>query len=462
MLPPLASALLFACAPGGVSARAAFVQDVLVEDNRIWLTRDPALVARKFETMAADPYDFMRGTVALHFADLARPEPGRTPTRFLRSTAATAILLVGDPHPENATLCHPEPGHAGDPTLEFVDLDAAGFGPWTLDLRRAALGIEVLGRGLDGCGPGCREAAQAALTLGYVDGLMAPSAPPGRGRIVDALVARAQRRGGDGARLDALTLRSADGGRHFVHTASSRLEPLSRAEDAVVQAAFGDWLGSGAAPSGVRVLDTARRFGSGVSSQPALRFAVLWDTGLPGPTDDHLLQIREVVDAPVPPGRALPRTASFEDNAARVEFAAATLWSRPDADPWAAGLHGEGLALKSLSWMDWLQPINHDHIGEAWEAGDLETGDIAGLASTLGHLLAASHSRGDTATGEPAGPVIRRDLERGGGAPALLAEVRSLAPHDADRLARDHRIFRSLLETEGPLLGAEALVDGLR
>ena len=162
------------CAEVGDDARAAFVQDVLVDDNRIWLYRDAAGVADKFEVMASDRYDFMRGSAALHFAELARPTYSGPVTRFLNLPEATEVLLFGDPHPENATVCRAaaSPTEPVPPlTVEFVDLDAAGYGPWTLDLRRLALGMSVLLAELPGCDLDCRQAAMRALARGYAVGL---------------------------------------------------------------------------------------------------------------------------------------------------------------------------------------------------------------------------------------------------------------------------------------------------
>ena len=46
---------LVGCADVALDERAAFVQEVLVNDNRIWLYRDAPKVADKFEKMADDP-----------------------------------------------------------------------------------------------------------------------------------------------------------------------------------------------------------------------------------------------------------------------------------------------------------------------------------------------------------------------------------------------------------------------
>ncbi|MEC7948034.1 MAG: DUF2252 family protein [Myxococcota bacterium] len=454
---------LLACSPGGPTARAAFIQEVLVEDNRVWLTRDPDLVARKFNAMADDPYDFMRGTVALHFADLARPRAARTPTRFLGTPSSTSVLLVGDPHPENATLCHPETGQPGAPSLEFVDLDAAGFGPWTVDVRRAALGLRILAGGLPGCDADCQEDGVVAMATAYSRRIMdtEPSSPEA-GRIIGDLVERAAERGPENRRLRKLTSEAREGRRRFMHTDDTRLEPLSRQERAVVDEAMHAWRNRGDAPQDMRVLDRARRFGSGISSQPALRFAVAWDRGDPSDEDDRLLQLREVIDPPPPPGRALQQTSLFDDNAQRVEYAATLLWSRADADPRASGLRAGGYDLKTMSWTDWLQPIDHERVLEAWVEGRYTPADIEMLGATLGDVLAGSHGRGETASGRGSRAVIRADLESGGGPAALRGELRTVSRLDTRQLERDHRIFIDLLDSQGPLLGAEHILEGVR
>jgi hypothetical protein len=47
-----------ACAlPGPLTARAAWIQERLTDDNRWWLTRSPSLVENKYDRMEADVYD---------------------------------------------------------------------------------------------------------------------------------------------------------------------------------------------------------------------------------------------------------------------------------------------------------------------------------------------------------------------------------------------------------------------
>jgi hypothetical protein len=450
----LGSGLAVGCADAGSQSRAVFLREVLLRDNRVWLSRPEGaqLVADKFAKMASDPYFFMRGTAALHFADLARPDASRPPTSFLTTPDSTAVLLFGDPHPENATVCH---GPDGRPTVEFVDLDASGFGPWTLDLRRAALGLGVLAEGLPGCEEPCREAATSALVAGYLDGL--DGRAPALGVVFEELVDDAH----DEGSIQQKTLRyapiRADGSRALLLGEDTALAPLNQAEDDVLQAILDDL----EPRAGIRVLDAARRYGSGVTSLPALRFVLLYDRGDESPADDGMLQVREVVDPPAFPGRAIPRTAAFEGNSERVVVAARRLWSRPDADPFAFGVETGAMDFKSLSWTSWFQDVDHLKVGVAWAEGELSAVDIAELGEDLGRTLGGAHARAGTASGGDAGAVIRADLEAGGGEVELAAEVLRDARIDRSTLASDHALFLQLLADHGPVLGFDTLSDGL-
>lgn len=161
--------------PGALSARAAWIQERLTADNAFWLTRSPARVEDKYARMEADPYDWMRGSLSLFLADALRPDPERAATAFLDEPESASVLLVGDPHVENLGTClGGEEGDAGTiPAaapllLEWVDLDAAAFGPWTLDTRRAALAIALVADP-DGECPECADDAVAAFASAYAD-----------------------------------------------------------------------------------------------------------------------------------------------------------------------------------------------------------------------------------------------------------------------------------------------------
>ncbi len=124
-------------------ARTAWVRDVLTRDNAPWLSRDPDLLAAKYARMAEDPYDFMRGSLSVFLADASAPHAGRSRTTFLDAPEAAAVLVAGDPHPENVSTMLPGGDATRPAVLELVDLDGAAFGPWTVDVRRGALGLLV-------------------------------------------------------------------------------------------------------------------------------------------------------------------------------------------------------------------------------------------------------------------------------------------------------------------------------
>lgn len=447
------------CAPSPLGPRAAFIQEVLVNDNRVWLSDEPWLVEDKFAIMAADPYDFMRGSAALHFADLARAAQDRPHTRFLQSPAASTVLIFGDPHPENATVCRADPTDEEPdprPTVELVDLDASGFGPWTLDLRRAALGLAMLSTGLEGCEASCRAGAIEALAEGYAD-VIAGGDSADQGDIFADLRNESRTEGAALQRTEVYAPLNARGGRTMALGTANGLDALSTEERLVLSQILSEM----PLPADFRMLDAARRYGSGVTSRPALRFVVAWDRGDPSPEDDALLSFREVADPPVFPGRAVARSAAFENNGQRVALAAERLWSRPDADPRSGWAPAGGMQFKALSWTSWFQDIDHIKLQADWDDGSIEEEDLWDLGEDLGRTLAGSHGRARTFAGDDAQHVILTDLRAGGGKARLTDELLRDMAADLPRTLGDHALFRDLLRTEGPLLGADLIVSGV-
>jgi uncharacterized protein (DUF2252 family) len=88
----------------------------------------PEHLADKYAKMAADRYDFYRGSAPLFYADVATLGD-RVATSFVDDPETAAIVLFGDPHPENLGT-----SSAGGVTpaalgLEVTDLDASRYGP---------------------------------------------------------------------------------------------------------------------------------------------------------------------------------------------------------------------------------------------------------------------------------------------------------------------------------------------
>jgi uncharacterized protein (DUF2252 family) len=476
-------ALVSCAAPGSLAARAAWIQEQLTADNAYWLTRSPALVESKYATMAADPYDWMRGSNALFLADQLRPDADRAATAFLTVEDAASILTIGDPHVEN--LGTSLPGEEPDPNdatavaasaplpLEWVDLDAAAFAPWTFDTRRAALSLALVADGTDGCAS-CVDNVVTAFAHGYADEIAARAAGEagweadgegiGGGSIVTALRATAREDGLTRAEHDAFTVVEADdagiGRRRLaldekLDDEGDGVLPMRAGDAARLQRVLAGW--SEGRPADLRVLDAARQYGKGVASRAATRFVVLWDRGGADLDDDRLLNVREVVDAPSIDGIYPGLGTVYDDNADRIAAVTATFRSRPDADVRAGAVSDGAAAFKTTSLSGWFATFDHGDIARAVLLQLATEDDVAAFGETVGRALASAHARGFTLDGAPSLGVIAADLEAGGGHDVFVAERVRDATADLATLRGDFALFEALLDRSGPLLGAEVL-----
>ena len=107
----------------------------MLYDNWRYLQRSPAALEQKFIAMAESEYAFMRGTLSVQLAHWSRRSQVRNANAvFLNIPESTMVPIFGDAHPESFTVsAHP----SQEISTEIVDLDAAGFAPWVLDVRRA-------------------------------------------------------------------------------------------------------------------------------------------------------------------------------------------------------------------------------------------------------------------------------------------------------------------------------------
>ncbi len=437
--------------------RRAWLVDALVDDNRVWEGRWDAL-AEKYGAMRDDPYDFMRGTLGVFLRDLDRPGTGRAPTAFLVEPDAAAVLLVGDPHPENLGTFLPGegPGPVSGPVplrLEFNDFDGAGFGPYLVDVRRGVLGTLTLLHGA-GYDRETLEAAAAAFTQAWHAeleaaaegaGASSPVLPlQGSGVVLDHLVADVADEGRRREQLAEATVSRPDGRRFRVGDAELvGLDLEQRAQALRLLEAL-------PAPDGFRVLDVARRRGAGIASLPAIRLVVLWDRGDDGPDDDEMLQLREVVDPPLLPDAWVVPAAGFDGNPERSVQAALRLWSRPDADARLAGLRDGDQAFKVSTWSSFQESLDHEKAARDLE--DLRADDALTFAAALGAALGRTQARTVTHELAPALPALWADLD-GRGDLFVDERVRDALP-DLDRTLADHALFVTALDEFGPLLGA--------
>ncbi|MFT5681982.1 MAG: hypothetical protein ACI8RZ_002900 [Myxococcota bacterium] len=452
--------VLTGCSSQTASPRALWLRQALVNENTYWLARNPVGLADKYDAMAEDQYDYMRGSAGTWYADISRISSERITTDMLDDTEP--VLLVGDAHPENLSTTIPgrflSPTHT-DPipeiTLEIIDLDAAIYGPWLLDLRRSATSLRVEAAPLSSCEADCIEDAIEELVAGYIDGALGDAPPIVPGSIIENLLAETI---DEGQAREKYRENTAD-----TIFADLKLRYDLELDDSGVgvlvltgeeQAQIDRLMAQYDGPAGFRVLDAVRRFGTGISSRAAVRYLVLWDLGDDTTdADNGILTVRETIDPPIIPGLFAETGDRYPDNAQRIEAVSALLWSDPEADAAAAGMTDGELAFKVLTWSSWFQDADHTDVIEDWEDGDIDAGDFASMAGMLGYTLGSSHRRGETASGGSAVPVLEEGLD--GREDDLLIEILEASESDWLDHRQDHAIFRDLLDTHGPLLGAE-------
>ena len=451
-------ALLLGCSGQPVDSRRAWLVDALVDDNRVWLGRDPELLATKYARMAADPYDYMRGTAGVFLRDLARPGTDRVAMSFGTDPGGMGVLLVGDPHPENLSSFLPGDGpgpvwpDSGLLRLEVADIDGAAYGPWTLDVRRATLGLTVM---LDaaGCDRACRGPALQGWGRGYADEFAEPAYSPVLDATVGAVLGRlreeANEEGAQRVRLEQYTAAVADGRSFRLDSelvAGNGLLALDPEEQAQLERLLA---GYEAFPDGeVRILDAARRYGVGISSLPAVRYVVAWDRGAEGTEDDELLEVREVVDPVLPVGLVEPVGWLYSDQAERIVQTSHALWSVPEVDVRVGGVVDGAMTFKVRTWSSWVQSLDHEDV-----AGGARPDELVSLADALGRHLASLHRRSPPVGGVDSAAVIAlelRDREQD-----FAAEVAGVAESDFAGLRLDYGLFLEALAEYGPLLGAQ-------
>ena len=87
------------CNDGALPGRANQLAEILRADNHYFYTQNPAGVQEKFSRLAADTFDWMRGTAALWYYDLQYVGQRRLSLSVPATLAQRTTLLIGDPHP---------------------------------------------------------------------------------------------------------------------------------------------------------------------------------------------------------------------------------------------------------------------------------------------------------------------------------------------------------------------------
>lgn len=458
MRPLLCSLLtLLACSDDAIEdPRTAQIVNVMAFADESVIRSRPTLAAGKYVKMAAGAYDFFRGTVPLYRSDLRTGA-----TRYAASRFALDVPLVpslGDPHPENFGVLRAADGTAA---LEANDFDASDRQPYLWDVRRLAAGMALATLVSNAEDPDARALAiEAQATIvsaaiaGYRDAIEAAAAgrPPARitagmgGPIVADVFKRSERDRG-GRELEDLTVLDKDGARRFKRGVLDPEDPQSvqaglppAALDALPRA-IDDWRRSliiQPATSDLTVIDAVRVFGSGVASWPRVRVLILLRGPTTEPSDDIILELKELADPNV--GGLVPPGLYADSLGERVVLAARAAWARLDAEPlwgWTTWL---GLPCQVRVESEGQKGISVDRF--EGEEGTPEA--LAELGTVLGTLVARAH------VSEARAIAGRIAIDRDG----FIAEQVEIGREYAALTLEDHaRFVRSLRRRDGLRLG---------
>lgn len=412
---------LAACGDVPRSARELRVIDTLAADNRFYAERERELVDLKLVKMQRSAYDWMRGTAALYWRDV---NEGVLTTSY----EAPPVLLVGDPHPENMGTFR-----AADGTMlvDWNDLDAAGYGPFTADVRRLAVGLILSTNGdkSDDTELAMRVATGYAAEIAALVG----GAPPfelrdGLHPMIDDELDTAEEQGDARAALAKL----APGGLLAVGDLEERakdgvyedtVREVSAEEAARIDTAIAQW--AGMRGETVAVVVRARRIGQGVSSYPALRYNVVL-------ADDRLLELKEERNTSVPGGAPELAVPEWLSPASRVVDAQRRLQALSDADVQLGRGELPGLSLRVRDREAYQRNFSRDAIS------GLSRGDERDLAELMGRRLASAHGATRALDGRPGWMTIAPLV---GDAAAFADEIAASAIAEAKQTRDDFHSF---------------------
>lgn len=412
--------------------------------------------------MAANPYDFYRGTVPLAWHDYKNNSLASGTSAFALDGPLAPVL--GDPHPENfGTLL----GADGVLGLEPNDFDGADFVPYLWDVRRLAAGMALAAKLTNPEDPTAHETTANASRViaraaaqAYARAIAALSNTGDRIRITDAeddliledLFSRAQEGLAERTELEELT--TLENGRRQLRRGV--LDPADPAErylelPAWASAALPETLAryrqsliNPPESSYFEVLDAVRAVGSGVASWARVRVVLLVRGPTDDPADDVLLELKELNDSGL--GGHYPPLVHYDDVAERIRSTSRAAWARPDAEPLWGTSEWLGFACQIKRESDAHKTIRVRRLVE--ERGTPEA--LESLARQLGELMARAH-----AAGSKNAEFVARDIAYmvGRDPDGFANEQADAGDRYAERVLADHALFRSLLEERGPHLG---------
>lgn len=414
------------------AARRAFLHSALIDDHHDLLLRDPVEVEEKLARMAQDGFQLLRGNIGIWARDIVQPGFFPPPCG---DGLTSAVLLVGDPHPENlgsvVAVDAADVALDGALVVDWNDFDAARYGPFFVDVRRLALAFGVVF-----ADPVARDAVAHAVAAGYVDGAHADSALVlGEGRVVgavfDALLEKAREKGDE--ELSLAVLSGADA-RPDVVVDDVAVDVVGD-ERAAVLAGLSAWRSANGVDADV--VDVVRVHGKGVGSRPLLRYHALLDDGAQ-------VEAKEIRDAFALPELRFAVERPFVDNVERVVFARRALEAVP-TDPLLGRAPASPLALRVQREWEYQRSLR------VRDFGAFSVDDVAAAARLAGRLLFHAHARAPGPEGSSRSAALTAVVD--GCGDAFVDDTVAFVAAYKEVHQTDLELLRALLDEEGPRLG---------
>lgn len=450
--------VLLSCAEASSDARGAQIVSAMVRADLTLLRTRPAHVAGKYARMARGLYDYYRGSVSVFQADFENGELPASRTEY--AIDDLLVLSTGDAHPENFGLLL-----AGDGTLavEPNDFDSADRYPYHWDLRRLGVGL-VLGAWLarpDDDRAVLGERLSGAAARGYAEEIRRQASGYDRFRVDEPgdvphfadLFRRGNRDLRSRAELGELT-QLRDGFRRIVRGAPSSSDPeevfLDLPPEAIASLQETLWRASvSSAPPRefFTVKDAIRQLGSGVASWARVRALVLVEGPTPDPSDDVLLEVKELVDSAA--RGWLPPRRYHDDVAARIRETSQALWARADGEALWGTSTWLGMQVQVRLESEAQKTLRVDRFED--ELAEPES--LEALATRLGALLARLHA---TPLSERPLPAARIAARIGDDLEGFVADHAAGSVAYAAQVEVDFALFGEAVCVE-PTLGARRL-----
>ncbi|MGJ3232731.1 MAG: DUF2252 domain-containing protein [Oceanicaulis sp.] len=404
-------------------ARRAHVRSTLREDHAARIENREHGAQVKFDELADDFFKFFRGTALLFYRDMAGQD-GDMPT----------VMALGDVHPTNFGVM---PDRHGAPIFGVNDFDEAIYAPFTWDLKRGATGFWIAAREAGGVKRKKRRKIISKFVKGYLKAMRGyaerstekneswrmDNSP----KVIRKLFEEALEPREDWLKDDYLD----EAGHGF--RADDELQPISgRVADfqkAVNALARSKGFRKPDRAGDLKVKDVCIRHGQGTASLGLPRYYVLIEGPEADGSDDLIIEFKRARRSALE-GLVPPTEFNAGGKADRIAHGQAVQLAHGDVFYGAVKLDGESFMTRERA--PFREDVDLDDLSDkTWKA----------YAKACGAALAQAHALSDE-LGEIDYDVEPAIITAAQPEPLFIADMIRFAEEAADRLKRDHALFR--------------------